>query len=305
MIKMRKSFILLLFILMASVAVQARRQAGHVVFIGMDGWGAYSVPKSNMPTVKQMMAEGSYTLEKRTVLPSSSAVNWGTMFMGAGPEVHGYTEWNTQVPEPPSRVVCEHGIFPTIFHQLREAEPEAEIGVIYEWSGIKYVVDTLALNYYEQAPNFEKFPTALTEMAEKYILEKKPRLVAICYDNPDHVGHATGHDTPEYYEKLEELDTYVARIVEATRQAGIYDDTVFILTSDHGGKDKGHGGKTLLEMETPFVIFGKGIRAGHVIETSMVQYDVAATMAYILGVPQPQVWTGRPVLSVFGKKGKR
>ena len=302
---MRKIFFLLLILLTAGMNVQARQKADHIVFIGMDGWGAYSVPKADMPQVMEMMADGSFTLKKRSVLPSSSALNWGSMFMGAGTEVHGYTEWNSKVPELPSWEVCEHGIFPTIFHQLREAEPNAEIGVIYEWSGIKYVVDTLALNYYAQAPDYEKNPTLLTEMAEKYITEKKPRLVAICFDNPDHVGHAVGHDTPEYYAKLKELDGYIARIVEATKLAGIYDDTVFILTSDHGGKGKGHGGKSLLEMETPFIICGKGIRSGHEIKESMIQYDVAATMAYILGVKQPQVWTGRPVMSVFGKKSKR
>ena len=129
--------------------------------------------------------------------------------------------------------------------------------------------------------------------------------MAICFNNPDHVGHAAGHDTPELYDKLHELDGYVKRIVEATKRAGIYDETVFVLTSDHGGKDKGHGGKTLLEMESPFIICGKGIRRGHEIMEPMMQYDVAATVAHVLGLEQPQVWTGRPMMSVFGKKGKR
>ena len=47
--------------------------------------------------------------------------------------------------------------------------------------------------------------------------EKHPTLVAICYDNPDHTGHTEGHDTPGYYEKLKELDTYVGQIVQAEK----------------------------------------------------------------------------------------
>ena len=31
----------------------------------------------------------------------------------------------------------------------------------------------------------------------------------------------------------------------------------------------------------------------------MVQYDVAATIAYIFRLKQPQVWTGRPMKQVF------
>lgn len=73
------------------------------------------------------------------------------MFMGAGPELHGYTEWGSKTPELPSRELNQHGIFPTIFQLLRDASPEAEIGCLYEWNGIKYLVDTLALSYYQQA----------------------------------------------------------------------------------------------------------------------------------------------------------
>ena len=76
----------------------------HVVVIGLDGWGAYSMPKANMLNVKKLMEKGSYTLEARSVLPSSSAPNWASMFMGAGPELHGYTTWGSRTPEIPSRV---------------------------------------------------------------------------------------------------------------------------------------------------------------------------------------------------------
>ena len=70
----------------------AKWKAEHVVLIGLDGWGAYSVEKADIPNTKSLMENGSYTLKKRSTLPSSSAINWASMFMGAGPELHGYTE---------------------------------------------------------------------------------------------------------------------------------------------------------------------------------------------------------------------
>ena len=138
---MKKStwlFLLLTITLLTATSVQAKNRAKHVVLIGLDGWGAYSVESADIPHIKKLMEEGCYTLKKRSVLPSSSAVNWASMFMGAGPELHGYTTWGSKVPELPSRVVNEHGIFPTIFSLLREAQPESEIGCLYEWNGIKY-----------------------------------------------------------------------------------------------------------------------------------------------------------------------
>ena len=99
-------------------------------------------------------------------------------------------------------------------------------------------------------------------MAETYIKKKQPALLAVCFDNPDHVGHQAGHNTPEYYAKLKELDGYVGRIVDAIKEAGIYENSIIIVTADHGGINKGHGGKTMEEMETPFIIAGKNIRRG-------------------------------------------
>ncbi len=275
-------------------------KAKHVILIGLDGWGAYSLPKADMPTVKKLMEEGSYTLKKRSALPSSSAVNWASMFMGAGPELHGYTEWGSQTPELPSRVLNEHGIFPTVFQLLRDARPEAEIGCFYEWDGIKYLVDTLSLSRHYHVADCNQHPKELSTQAAAYIKEKQPTLLAVCFDSPDHTGHTAGHDTPEYYEKLKELDTYIAQIVQAVKDAGMLDDTIFILTSDHGGINKGHGGKTMQEMETPFILSGKNIKSGVCFdELSTMQYDVAATIAYIFGLQQPQAWIGRPVEVVF------
>lgn len=298
-----KKKVILLYCIMGMLfqlpSVAGKPLAKHIVFIGLDGWGAYSWEKSNMPTVKRLMSEGCWTLQKRTVLPSSSAVNWASMFMGAGPELHGYTQWGSKKPELPSRVILKNNIFPTIFQLYRDASPKAEIGVLSEWDGIKYLVDTLSCNYFKCGIDYNKYPNALCETAENYITTKRPNLVAICFDQPDHVGHSIGHDTPEYYKELERLDSFIARIIAAVEKAGMMEETIFIVSSDHGGIKKGHGGKTMSEMETPFIIAGKNVRKGGNISESMVQYDVAATMAYILRLKQPQVWTGRAFKNFF------
>ena len=111
-------FLALIAVCLFSIPCNAKGKAKHVVLIGLDGWGAYSVPKAEIPHIKQLMANGSYPLEKRSALPSSSAINWASMFMGAGPELHGYTEWGSKTPELPSRVLNKNGIFPTIFQSL-------------------------------------------------------------------------------------------------------------------------------------------------------------------------------------------
>ena len=283
-----------------SQAPEAKKQiAEHVIYIGLDGWGSYSVDKADMPNVKALMAEGCWTLQKRAVLPSSSGVNWASMFMGACPELHGYTTWNSATHEIPERVILKNNIFPTMFQLLRDAQPEAEIGCIYEWDGIKYVIDTLSTSYQEIVPPSKIYTDEMAKMSVKYIKEKKPVLGAFIFDNPDHVGHDAGHNTPAYYANLKELDGYIGQIIQATKDAGIYENCIFIVTSDHGGIDHGHGGKTLEEINTPFIIAGKGVKKGGEFQESMMQFDCAPTVLEIFGLEGPQVWVGRSMSQVF------
>ena len=91
----------------------------------------------------------------------------------------------------------------------------------------------------------------------------------------------------------------MGRIGTSIENAGMKDNTVSRFTSDHGGTGTGDGGKTMAEMESPFVICGKGIKKGHAIDESMMVFDTAPTIAHFLNVKQPHVLIGRPVESVF------
>ena len=275
----------------------------HIILVGFDGLSSEAINKgADMPNLRKLMHEGSYTLENRSVLPSSSAVNWASMFMGACPELHGYTTWGSQKPELPSKVLNANNIFPTIFSQYRLAAPEAEIGFFYEWGGMKYLADTLVMNTQLQTSVGEQYPDGAATPAVNYIKDKKPNFCAIIFDQPDGIGHGKGWCSPEYMKKLQELDGFLGQIIQAVDDAGMREESVIMVVSDHGGIGTGHGGKTMSEMETPIVFAGKGIKAGFKFPESTMVYDIAGTIAYMLDVPQPQVWVARPILSIFSEQ---
>ncbi len=289
---------LLAFLLMGCITLQAQvKGVKHVILIGMDGLGAYAIQKADNPNMKRLMADGSWSLQARSVLPSSSAVNWASMTMGAGPELHGFTEWGSQRPELPSRELDQYGLFPSVFTLLREQRPSAEVGVIYSWGGIGYLFPKKAVNKDQSCPN----DTATTEAAVNYIKAKKPDFLFIHFDQPDGVGHGIGHDIPEYYEQVRKNDILLGQILQAVKDAGMWDNSVIILSSDHGGINKGHGGKTMVEMQIPWIVRGKGIKKNNEVKESIVTYDTAATIAYIFGLKTPRVWTGRPVKEAFAR----
>jgi predicted AlkP superfamily pyrophosphatase or phosphodiesterase len=269
----------------------------HVILIGLDGWGAYSLPKADMPVVKRMMREGSYTLKALSVLPSNSAPNWSSMVMGAPPRVTGYPGYRS-VTDRYRSVTDRYGLFPTIFAALKAQRPESTIGFFFEWEELDRLCPAEIADHKERIPDLSNNSNAVEAIGD-YIKTKKPTLTMIVFDEPDHTGHSAGHGTKAYYEKLRQLDRFIGVIEEAVRAAGIYDETVFVLSADHGGILWGHGGFTLRERRIPLIFSGGTIKRGHVISQPVHIYDSAPAVASILGIDPPSVWKGRAIREIF------
>lgn len=272
----------------------------HVILIGSDGFGAYAFKKAKVPNLRKLMEGGSYSLNARSVLPSSSAVNWASMLMGSGPELHGFTEWGSKTPELPSRIIGKGNLYPTIFSLVDEQLPEAKKGVSYNWGGIGYLFEKnmVDLDFNGQSDEETK------DKALAFILKEKPALTFIHFGEPDGAGHNIGHDTPEYYEAVEKIDSLIGDIITTLDKNNLLDDTAILFSSDHGGINKGHGGKTLLEVEIPWIIYGKELPKKGKLNSSIVTYDTAATIGYLLGLEIPDFWRGKPIIEVFEKNEK-
>lgn len=292
---MEKKIIFLISLFLVQVFSFAQTgKIKHVVLVGFDGLGAYAIPKAEMPNLKHMMQTGSYSLHVRTVLPSSSAVNWASMLMGAGPTMHGYTEWGSQKPEIPSIRTTANGLFPSLFNAIASKNPKATFAVIHSWPGIGYLIDKKVV---QQVYNMEDNEEKTLEKAIEVIKKDKPTLTFIHFDQPDGVGHQIGHNTPEYFAELKNVDKRIGQLQQAVKDAGIEKETIFVIAADHGGIDKGHGGKTLAEVEIPFIMTGPGVPKGKKVEEPMVIYDIAPTLTWLLGASQDEVWRGKPIKS--------
>ena len=55
----------------------------------------------------------------------------------------------------------------------------------------------------------------------------------------------------------------------------------------------------MAHLETPFILYGKHIRKGYVLDEPMMQYDLTATLAYALGLKAPKEWRGHALKSMF------
>ena len=73
-----------------------------------------------------------------------------------------------------------------------------------------------------------------TDFAAEIIRRYKPNLLLMHLLDVDHEQHLTGVDTPQVFKSFERIDALVGTIIEATQQAGILDQTTFIIVGDHG-----------------------------------------------------------------------
>lgn len=270
-------------------------KAGHVIVIGVDALSPDGVMKAKTPVLHDMMARGSWSLHARGVLPTTSGANWASILDGVGPEQHGVTSNDWQVGEFnfPASVTGSGGFFPSIFQVLTDQKPEWEVGSIYEWDGFGNLYDHRFVDYDVHGKDQDETAT----LAETYIKAKRPNFLFVHFDHVDHAGHAYGHGSPLYYDAVAQADALIGRIRQATVDAGIADDTVILVTSDHGGVGKGHGGESLAELEIPWIAYGKHIKPGNPLDLPINTFDTPATAAWLLGAEIPYAWLGRPVRS--------
>jgi predicted AlkP superfamily pyrophosphatase or phosphodiesterase len=294
---MRHFIIFFGFLLVLRLA--AAQSSPRVIVLGFDGLSGWAISRIAPPHMQQLREKGAYTLQAKAVLPTTSSPNWASMIMGASPNEHLITSNKWKLSHIKRKRFCgnEKGkIFPTIFRVMRSQKPDAKIYCVHHWQGFARLTDQDALN--EIIHTKDEFTTA--DRAIKIIQEKQPDLLFLHFDHCDHAGHEYGHDTPEYFNAVKMADSLVNVIIKATQAAGTYQDTYFILTSDHGGIGKGHGGNHPREVQIPWIICGPAIKQNYQLPAGRVnQYDTAATIAYILGLRPPDCWIGQPVLDAF------
>ena len=104
----------------------------------------------------------------------------------------------------------------------------------------------------------------------------------------------------QYFRIVEKVDAEIGRLLEAVRDAGRWDDTLVLLTSDHGDGHGGHrwNGKTALWEEVirvPLLARGPGVGGGGRVEERLVSngLDLLPTICEAAGAAAPADLPGR------------
>jgi len=107
-----------------------------------------------------------------------------------------------------------------------------------------------------------------------------------------------------YDDEIEYADTIVGRFLSTLRSAGLYDDALIIITSDHGeglgdhGEDE-HGVFLYREaIQIPLLVkLPKSRRAGESVSAPVSLVDLAPTVLSVTGISTPARFDGRDLLT--------
>ena len=256
-----------------------RYEYEHVIVIGVDGAGNFHKNCSTPNMDKIFIKNGAWTDTCRASTPSISAQCWGSMLTGVKPYLHKLT--NDTVTHVPNATAF---MYPTFFALVRAAHPDAELGAFCNWNPINTgIIEKKAGVTFDT-----DYDPELCDKICTYIEDKKPELLFIQFDSVDHEGHSSGYGSDEYYKVIENVDGYVGKIYSSIKNAGILDDTLLIITADHGGINDTHGGASEEEMNVFFGAVGTSVNKTD--DLVLCGRDLAAIVCYALGVDGNENW---------------
>lgn len=274
--------------------------AGHVYLLLVDGLRADTLDK--MPYTKGLADAGSsgiFTVPG----PTFSRPAYARIITGACSSINGISSNNQ-----------EKKLFaPTLF-DLAYGEGLTSGASAYKWYydllfGPPYHTgegdenrlirnDTLPLQYGYFYDDFggEYDDVEIFDYGMQTLVEDNPNFLLVHTMDVDEMGHRHGGVSEAYLEAALINDRCIEEFMESIPNP---EDSVVIITGDHGHTDTGgHGGLEKEAAEIKVAFYGKGVAAGGQLE-GYTQLDLAPTIAAILGLPFTSYMEGRIVADAF------
>lgn len=267
--------------------------AQHVIIISIDGLRGDAIEGSSARELQALMEGGAYTTRARTIVPSLTLPSHTSMVTGVGPEVHGVSWNDDSVRDETGGSVT----VPTIFDvaAARGLRTAAFVGK----TKLRYLFrDTVP--HVIVAPPSTREPwdaQTVTNQVLHHLRYNRPNLMFVHMGDADLAGHAFGWGTLRYRAGVRRASESVERIRQAAERT-FGDRYVLIVTADHGGTGRAHGTAQDSDVLIPWIAYGAPVRRGE-ISTPIRTMDTAATALWLLGVPVPESFEGRPVTDAF------
>ena len=270
----------------------------RVVIIGVDGLRPDVLLRADAPVLRGLMAQGTFTLWAQTTALATTLPSFTSMLTGVAPRKHA-VYWDKLLPITPA----EWPIRPTLFEMAKRAGyTTALVAGKAKFTHLNKP-GTLDAIF---APPEDKCPDEIVAAeAERVIAALKPDVLFVHFPSVDTAGHSFGWGSPEQLAAVAHADAQVGRVLAALERAGLRAGTLIIISTDHGGAGKTHGPDDPRSRTIPWIVSGPGVKPGYDLaqlgDLNLRTEDTCATACYVLGLPLPDYFDGKPVLAAFAQ----
>jgi predicted AlkP superfamily pyrophosphatase or phosphodiesterase len=282
--------------------------AQRVLIIGLDGFGAEGYKLAKHPNIDALVAEGVLSLTTRPVMPSVTMPNWTSHLSGAGPEEHGVVNNNWTIDKHDLQPVeaDKEGFYPSIFKLLKDQVPGVKTAFYYNWANLIKSFNQKYLDEVSFEPDFSY--TNNYQRATDFMIKnrKEPTMVFLYTVHIDHAGHDHKWLSPQYISAIEEADVAIGKLINQLKAENLYNDTNFLLISDHGGIPTGHGGVSMSEMQVPWGATGPAIKKLGLVDYPNSNKNTSLVVANIFKLKDiPTSWSGVLPEQILQKKNRK
>jgi predicted AlkP superfamily pyrophosphatase or phosphodiesterase len=271
----------------------------HIVLVSIDGLRPDAIETYGASTLQRLMREGSYTLAASTITPSKTLPSHTSMLTGQPPDRH-HVLWNNVATAKSALIET-----PTVFSVARSKGYST--AAFFSKSKFHPLQRPGTLDY-SQAPGgwFGRWSSERTVTdVEAHLGSARPNVLFVHLSDPDRAGHQDGWMSAEYGRAVRTTDVALARLLLAAERAYGATNFSMIVTADHGGHDRDHGSDDPRDVTIPWIAWGRGVEPGQLLGPSVRTMDTAATLLWLLGIPEPADWFGSPVLAAFSRGADR
>lgn len=268
----------------------------HVLIIGIDGCRSDALQAANAPNIKSLIQNGSVCyraysggkLGSKTQQATVSGPSWGSILTGVWSDKHRMPDNEFKAPNLSRNVDGKNVGYPHFFARIKEKHPICRLASIVNWRPINEKIPSGA-DYQDSGADAQ-----VAQKCVKMLLGgQNPSVVFLQFDELDGAGHSKtyGPQSPEYMKTLETVDSHIGTVLAAMRKRPNFakEDWLVLVTADHGGIGKGHGGQTP-EERTVFIVASGGGYPHEVVQGEWGIVAIPPTVFRHLGIPIDPAW---------------
>ncbi len=252
----------------------------RVLLISCDGLRPDAIDLAEAPVMQGLISTGSYQSTCLNEMPPVTLPNHTSMVTGQSVLRHGVFA-NTTLP---GRVGST-----TIFDVASAAG--LGVGFFVGKGKLAYLCEEETALAWQVGGDTDP----LADEVVAAVGSEDLHLIFVHFGGPDGAGHQWEWMSDAYLAEVSRMDAAIGRILAALEGAGILDETVVIITADHGGHWNTHFLDIAEDRFIPFIVNGPGVAAGRRLCEQVRVMDVAATALSVLGLPTVSAEDGKVV----------